>query len=229
MEEIMQEADLLRREIQQSHREPSEREHALLDAFEDRREFLKRREISLLRERRDGIRARRSMEMYGSAGYPEQGIMSSGPMQPLLPLGPPPHMAHAPMPMMRGPTPSSMAPPPGRHFPDGGRAMLGMGQPELFTRPPVNPMMQSNDSLMVPMFALHEDELEFMQGGLRHPMNSNEMVSEDMLSPNHVRQFHSMMAPAQNWPHFPTVSSKGFIHFSSISDDMWPSNIPDGS
>jgi hypothetical protein len=89
---------------------------------------------------------------------------------------------------MRGPSPSSMVLPPGRHIPDGGRAMLSMGPPEPFTQPPVNPMMQSNDSLMVPMFALHEDELDFMQWGLRHPMNSKEMVSEDMLSPNHVRQ-----------------------------------------
>jgi hypothetical protein len=85
--------------------------------------------------------------------------------QPPLPLDPPLHMAHAPMQMMRGWSPSSMFPPPGRHLPDGGRALLSLGQPELFTRPPVNPMMQSNDSLMFLLFSLHKDELNFHAGG----------------------------------------------------------------
>jgi hypothetical protein len=47
IEEVMQEADFLRREIQQSQRKPSEREHALLDAFVDPREYLNWREMYL--------------------------------------------------------------------------------------------------------------------------------------------------------------------------------------
>jgi hypothetical protein len=103
--------------------------------------------------------------MYGSAGYPELEIMPSGPIQPQLPLGQPQNLAYAPMQMMRGPSPSSIAPPFGRYFSDGGRAMLNTGHPELFTRPPVYPMMQSNDSFMVPMLALHKGELKFHAGG----------------------------------------------------------------
>jgi hypothetical protein len=228
VEETMQEADLLRREIRLSHRLPTDREQVLLDVFEERREYLKRREKALLHDRRDSIHAGQSMNrMYGSAGYPDQGLMSGGLAQPHMPLVPPQLVSRAPMQLMHGP--SVMIPPPGHHFPDGGRAMLSMGQAELLTRPPMLPMMHSNDSPMVPMFSLHEDELEFLQGGMRHPANSTEMLSEDLMSPGYPLGFHPMMSPPPNWHHFPSPNSKPFLHFSSISDDMWQSNIPEGS
>jgi hypothetical protein len=63
-------------------------------------------------------------------------------------------------------------------------------------------------------------------------MNSNEMDLEDMLSPNHVRQREKISfddGTSTVLAHFETISSKGFIRFSWISDDMGPSDVPDGS
>jgi hypothetical protein len=71
-----------------------------------------------------------------------------------------------------------------------------------------------------------------MREDARHPMNSNEMDLEDMLSPNRVRQREKISfdnGTGTVLAHFETVSSKGLIRICWISDNVRPSDVPDGS